>query len=92
VLHVFSVFDAKVGGFGSPIFCVTSGVALRSFTTAVLDPNSDFFRYSEDYTLFRIAEWDQATGQFVNLDAPEHVVSAYVLKSTVKESGSANGI
>ncbi len=59
---VFAVFDSKVGAYLLPFFSRNRAVALRSFTTAVQDVNSDFHRYAADYTLFEIGVWEPEKG------------------------------
>ncbi len=66
---VYSVFDSKVGAFLLPFFSRNRAVALRSFTTAVQDVNSDFHRYAGDYTLFEIGEWEPEAGIYKPFEA-----------------------
>jgi len=66
---VYSVFDSKVGAFLLPFFSRNRAVALRSFTTAVQDVNSDFHRYAGDYTLFEIGEWAPEEGVYKPFEA-----------------------
>jgi len=65
-LLLFTVFDSKAEGYLQPFFAVTEAVALRMFMTAVEDPQHDFHRFAEDYTMFRIGEFDQAEGVLVS--------------------------
>lgn len=67
---VLSVFDSKIGEFNSPFFMRTRGEALRGWTDVCNDPSTDFHKFSEDYALMEIAEYDEETGKFMNLDAP----------------------
>ncbi len=66
---VYSVFDSKVGAFLLPFFSRNRAVALRSFTTAVQDSDSDFHRYAGDYTLFEIGEWEPEKGIYTPLES-----------------------
>ncbi len=66
---VYSVYDSKVGAFLLPFFSRNRAVALRSFTSAVQDESTDFFRYAADYTLFEIGEWQPEEGIYTPLEA-----------------------
>ena len=63
-VKVFSVFDCKAEAYMVPMFMQSRGVAIRSFGAAAADEKHDFSKYAEDYTLFELGEFDEATGQF----------------------------
>lgn len=67
---VFSVFDTKAGAYGQPWFMDTTGMAIRSFIDAANDEKSQLHRHADDFVLFELAEYDEVSGQFLNLDAP----------------------
>lgn len=60
---VFSVYDSKAEGFLAPFYAANNGVAQRIFTNAVRSEGHDFFKFPEDYTLFRIGEFDSFNGE-----------------------------
>lgn len=60
---IFSVYDSKANAFLLPFFAVNGRVALRMFERAVNDESTDFHRFSSDYTLFEVGEWDQDSGE-----------------------------
>lgn len=61
-IKIFSVYDAKAEAFLQPFFAKATGQAIRSFTSAVNQPDHEFFRHAADYTLFYIGEFDEDTG------------------------------
>lgn len=73
---VFSVFDSKAQAFLKPIFAPTRGVCVRMFIAAVNDAEHEFHKFSSDYTLFELAEFDEATGKFVSKATPESLLLA----------------
>lgn len=73
---VFSVRDQKAELFMDPFVCVAPGVATRSFTAAVNQAGHDFNRFPEDYSLWRLGEYDDVTGELVAAQPPVHVVAA----------------
>ena len=61
-LQIFSVHDAKVSAF-LPVFQArTPAEAQRSFADAVNSPDHQFGKYPEDYTLFRLASFNDESG------------------------------
>lgn len=84
---IFSVYDSKAEAFLQPFFADTEGIALRSFTASALAEEHNFFRFAEDYTLFRLGEFDDSTGAFKMLPTPESVVQAHVIKFGSQKGG-----
>lgn len=62
MLRVFSIFDSKAEAYCSPFFLSERGQAVRAFSTALLDPATEFHKWPADYTLFEIGAFDSATG------------------------------
>ncbi len=83
LFKIFCVFDSKAEAFLQPFFSVNRAVALRSFTQACQDSQSDFHRFAGDYTLFEIGEWSAAEGKLVEYEAKVNLglASQYLLNS-----------
>lgn len=62
-LYMFSLFDSKTGAFSPPFFVNHRGHALRMVQELGRDTNTTVGRYPEDYTLFELGFFDDATGQ-----------------------------
>lgn len=60
-----AVRDSKSELFTTPMFFATRGVAVRSFQAAVNDPQSAFFKNPEDYGMYVVGKYDDASGVFV---------------------------
>lgn len=88
--NVYAVLDAKVGAFGSLYLDLTDDAAIRTFSDRVNDsnPQNSFSRHSEDYTLYRIGQFDGNVGAI----EPVKVLVALVTASAVKSlnSGGVN--
>jgi hypothetical protein len=65
-----SIKDTAVSAFMQPIAVAHTAQAMRSMQDAVNDPQSDFAKHPADYELYHIAEFDDQTGQFNNLEEP----------------------
>lgn len=76
MMQVYAVYDAAVKAFNAPFYFRSRGEAIRSFTEAVSDEKSNFFKYASDYNMFYLGEWNDADGCFVCPVAPERVISA----------------
>lgn len=71
MLHkLVSIYDSKAQVYSPTIAFPTLGMAERSFTDAVNDPQSSYNKHPEDYTLFHVGEFDDSTGQTTNLETP----------------------
>lgn len=79
ILKTFAVYDSKAEAYLQPLFAPTIAVALRMFTSAVNDSNTDFHRYAGDYTLFHLGEFDNETGSFTDLKTPYNLAQAITL-------------
>ena len=62
-MRIFTVYDSKAAIYGQPFYAVTDGIALRMFSDAVNNhsPDNALNRYPEDFTLYYIGEFDDAT-------------------------------
>lgn len=69
-LIMYTVWDSKADAYIQPFFSVNNAVAIRSFQSACQDQAHDFHRHAADYTLFRLAKFNQATGDL----QPENMV------------------
>ncbi len=70
---VFCVYDSKAEAFLQPFFCSNEAVALRTFAFACQDSSSDFHRFSGDYSLFLLGEWDAKLGQLKVYEAKKNM-------------------
>lgn len=75
MMNVFTVYDAAVKAFMQPFFVRSTGEALRTFTAACNEENSNFRKYPADYTLFALGEYDDQSGVF-STSVPVRVISA----------------
>lgn len=88
LMSVFTVRDSASQLFGRPFYCINMGHAHRGFSdqvnTPVLDgQQNDLFAHPDDFELFELGTFDDATGLFVLHEAPRSVCTA---KSVKKQS------
>lgn len=65
LLDVVSIYDLKLGAYSQPSFVASRGVAMRSFTDQVNNPQSPMHLHPEDYSLYHIAKFNDETGDFL---------------------------
>lgn len=71
--YVYSVYDLGVKAFMSPFFQKNDGLALRGFVAAVNNPETDLNRFSDQFALFKLGEFDDQEGSFKIYDKPERL-------------------
>ena len=77
VSKVFGIFDAKAGIFSGPTFNrLAKGQAIRDFIDIARNPESSISKHPGDFTLFELGEFDDNTGQYVNLEAKSNLGTA----------------
>ena len=86
ILSVYSVFDAKLAAYNVPFFARTDADATRSFGDLCLDPRSRVAQHREDYSLYRLGQFDDETGLLVP-QTPVCLMTASAI--VVQESGRA---
>ncbi len=79
-LHIYSIYDAKAEAYIQPFFATNEGMAKRMFHKACNDQETDFWKYSQDYTLFFIGFFSQTTGLLHPNKAPETLGGALEYK------------
>lgn len=78
MLHgIFTIFDAKARSYSQPFYAPTTEVAVRMFRQPVNDPGHPMNRYSEDYTLFHVGEFDDEDGMVMPTETPVRVIGAW---------------
>lgn len=67
ILSIFAVRDRATDQFGTPMFLVSAGQAIRSFSDEInrADKESQLFNHSEDFDLYLLGTYDSDSGTFV---------------------------
>ena len=67
-LIAYVIFDAKARIYNKPFYFVNSQVALRSATDLLSDTSTDIYRNPEDFSLWKIGEYNDETAEFTQCD------------------------
>lgn len=65
-VEIYSIYDEKVDSYSQPFFCVHKQHAIRIFSNLVNDKSSNINTYPEDFALYFLGSFDDATGLFDN--------------------------
>ncbi|AJK28243.1 putative nonstructural protein [Eel River basin pequenovirus] len=62
---MYAIFDSTAEVHGRPMFLVNDATAIRGFVNALVNPQSEFYQNPADFNLFKIGEYDDIEGAFV---------------------------
>lgn len=87
ITKIFSIYDSKAENFNLPVYLQSSGLAIRTFSDSVQDPNSPFAKHPADYTLFELGTYDDQTSTFDIFPTPKSLhVAIEFITPTLKEA------
>lgn len=87
---LYVVFDVKVGLYSMPFFAVSDQGAARSFGDALQQEGSLMAKHPEDFSLIRVADVEDSTGQVTTPVTPVEIVNGRNLKA--KETSNVRQI
>jgi len=71
-LTVYSLFDAAASAFSQPFFMQNDGLAIRAFQDNINGTEStNITEHPDQFTLFKVASWDDSEGKFTPYDTPK---------------------
>lgn len=74
--QIFTIYDTKAEVFSQfPFPAQNKGDAIRGFTDALSNPDSEFSKHPLDYALYRIGEYDSVLGIIDSEENPEYVIA-----------------
>ena len=70
-LNVYSIFDSAAQAFVQPFFMQQDGLAIRAFQDNVNSKEeNNISKHPEQFTLFKLAEFNDQNGMLTPLDTP----------------------
>lgn len=88
MLGLYAVYDRCSRVYDGPIPQSNDDTAIRAFTQMVNNPQSTVAQSPEDFTLFVVGQFDNATGEIIP-QVPEKLIAAHEI--AMPESISAGG-
>lgn len=72
-IGIYSILDRSAELFGRPFFSTGDQSAVRAFRAECKrdDPANMMFMYAQDFTLYKLGEFDEHTGEVVSLPLRE---------------------
>lgn len=61
--NIYSIYDSKTGVFNTPFFAMNNATAIRTFSDAANDTQTNINRHPEDFSLFHIGTYDEESGE-----------------------------
>lgn len=89
IIQMYTIRDIKAGAYLNPFFSRSHGEATRMISQAVKDPNSNFSKYPEDFTLLHIGEWDDSSAEMTSY-TPSHITDFVSLIELEAQMQKAN--
>lgn len=86
IQQCYAVFDTKASAFLTPFFLPTDGMAIRVFSDCVRDSQHQFGKHPEDFSLFRVGQFDADNGKLSALEGPHAVECLLVGKQVESQS------
>ncbi len=76
IQNAYSIKDAKANAFSAPFFSINDQVAQRSFEQAKNDPNTTINQSPQDFSLYRLATFDDQSGELHPEKQPYYLSTA----------------
>lgn len=77
---IFTVYDSKTAAYMQPFYSLTKPSAIRSITDAVNQPEHQFYKYAEDFSLFYLGQYDDVDSIFDLTASPIHLCGLHELR------------
>lgn len=65
IVRLYAVLDSASGVYDGPVPAQADGVAIRNFTNMAKDDRSAVGKNPEYFSIWRVGEWNDATGEVV---------------------------
>lgn len=93
-MYAYSIFDDKASTFNTPFFALNDAAASRSFGRLTLDKDSMINYSPSDFHLYRVGEFDEVNGSFVQQPQPKFVIHAmhYIATSLIDTANDSDTV
>lgn len=95
--RIFCLRDLKAveernKGFLRPFIAVHDGEAMRGIIANLRDPKHPIAQFAQDYDLYRVAEFDEHSGEFMTFSNPVFICTVLSLvEAPPQGAGPVNG-
>lgn len=81
-MKIITILDSKADAYLVPMFSATTATAIRMLEAETRNPESNLCKFSEDYIVVEIGEFDEQTGTLIAYDVPLNLGLVAQLKET----------
>jgi hypothetical protein len=86
-LNVYSIHDKAATAFTQPFFMHNDGLAIRAFQDNVnAKDENNISKHPEQFSLFKLGEYDDATGVITPLPSPDFISGGLELVNPTPEN------
>lgn len=87
--QIYSIYDSKAKGWWKPFYAVREGDVMRQWMDLANDKKHPIGQHPEDYSLFKIGEWDDDDCQLIMLKEKVSIgVAIQFLKTDIPLGGN----
>lgn len=84
IYHVCALYDSKTATYAPPFYVRHIAQAERWLATQVANPDNDLSRFSTDYAIYNLGEFDDTTGVHqLQRDTPILIITARSVKAAL---------
>lgn len=80
IKSLYSIKDNKASTFSDPQPSNNAITAMREVSTVVQDSKTMLSKFSEDFDLYHVGDFDTNTGKFIQPEQPEFVIACVALR------------
>ena len=89
LMKVYVVHDSKAECYLPPFHMKSKGDAMRALQALIDDPQHNFCKYAEDFTLFEVGTWDDTSAKYNLLPTPHSIFKFNEVKKYAPVNGGA---
>lgn len=64
--NVYAIYDTQTKLYSQPYFAINDELMKRSFKGACLNPETDYYKYPKDYSLFKIGKYNPENSELIH--------------------------
>jgi len=83
IQKMFSIYDSKAQAYITPFFMPEQAMAVRVFADAVNNPEHEFGKHPEDYTLFYLGGFENLTTEYISNNTPVSLGTGLEVKTQI---------
>ena len=74
--EIYTIKDNKANMFNVPFYSIHKNDAVRSFTRAASDPQTNLNQFPNDFDLYYLGTFDEETSKFNLMETPQFTIAA----------------